>query len=362
MMKNSIIKYIDSLDLKEPLLLTGDSLKLLTLLPDESIDCVITSPPYWGHRQYSGGGIGLESNHSEYIENLLQITQELHRVLKITGSFWLNIGDTYRNKKLQGIPWRVALKLTDNQNWILRNSIIWNKHKGGLDSSKDKLRNVHENIFHFVKNEKKYFYDTSKIRSDARKSIVKNGSVVSATGVSGIRYKRQIELTTTLTEEEKKNALNALNEVLAKIKLGEISDFRMIIRGNQRTTHSNSEKVSGRAKELKQKGFYFLFYNPDGTLPGDVWDIIPEDTQKRKTHFAVYPEDICKVPILATCPQSGIVLDPFSGSGTTSLVAFKHNIKSIGIDISEEYIEFSKERINEYKYENNGVLQLFNQE
>ncbi len=163
----------------------------------------------------------------------------------------------------------------DDQKWVLRNSVIWNKHKGGLDSSKDKLRNIHENIFHFVKDEKKYFYDTSKIRSDARKAIVKNGSVISATGVSGVRYKRQIELSTALTEEEKNNAFEALNTVLERIKNNEIADFRMIIRGQQRTTHSDSEKVSGRVKELAQKGFYFLFYHPDRTLPDDVWEIIP---------------------------------------------------------------------------------------
>jgi len=250
----------------------------------------------------------------------------------------------------------------DDQKWVLRNSVIWNKHKGGLDSSKDKLRNIHENIFHFVKNGKKYFYDTSNIRYQARKSIVRNGSVISATGVSGVRYKRQIELSTALTCEEKQNAFNALGLVIERIKNNEIADFRMIIRGQQRTTHSDSEKVSGRAKELAQKGFYFLFYHPDGTLPGDVWEIIPEDSQKRKEHYAVYPEDLCKMPILATCPKDGIVLDPFSGSGTTSLVAFKHNRKSIGLDISEEYIAFSKERLDEYKHENIGILQFFDQE
>ncbi len=360
--RQDIQNYITNTEQKEPFFLLGDCLNLLDLIPDNSVDCIITSPPYWGHRLYSGGGIGLEDTYSEYIENLIKITEELYRVLKPTGSFWLNIGDTYKNKKLLGVPWRVAIKMMDKQKWALRNSVIWNKHKGGLDSSKDKLRNIHENIFHFVKDEKKYFYDTSKIRSDARKSIVKNGTVISATGVSGVRYKRQIELSTALTDDEKNNAFVALNTVLNRIKNSEIADFRMIIRGQQRTTHSDSEKVSGRAKELAQKGFYFLFYHPDGTLPGDVWEIIPEDTQKRKDHYAVYPEDLCKIPILATCPINGILLDPFSGSGTTSLVAIKHNRKSIGIDISEEYIEFSKERIDEYKYENSGVLQLFNEE
>jgi site-specific DNA-methyltransferase (adenine-specific) len=356
-----IQNYTSDKEIKDPLLLLGDCLHALELIPDNSIDCIITSPPYWGHREYNGGGIGLETTYREYVDNLIKITGKLYKVLKPTGSFWLNIGDTYRNKKLMGIPWRVAIRMTDDQKWILRNSVIWNKHKGGLDSSKDKLRNIHENIFHFVKDEK-YFYDASKIRSDARKTIVRNGSVISATGVSGVRYKRQIELSTALTDEEKKNAFDALNTVLERIKNNEISDFRMIIRGQQRATHSDAEKVSGRARELAQKGFYFLFYHPDGTLPGDVWEIIPEDTQQRKEHYAVYPEDLCKIPILATCPVNGIVLDPFSGSGTTSLVAIKHNRKSIGIDISEEYIEFSKERINEYKLENSGVLPLFNEE
>ena len=360
--RQDVQDYIHDKEQVDPLFLLGDCLNSLDLIPDNSIDCIITSPPYWGHRQYSGGGIGLEESYAEYIDNLIKVTNELYRVLKPTGSFWLNIGDTYRSKKLLGIPWRVAIKMMDDQKWILRNSVIWNKHKGGLDSSKDKLRNIHENIFHFVKEEKKYFYDTSKIRSEARKSIVKNGSFISATGVSGVRYKRQIELSTALTDDEKKKAFEALSMVLERIKNNEIADFRMIIRGQQRTTHSNSEKVSGRAKELAQKGFYFLFYHPDGTLPGDVWEIIPEDSQKRKEHYAVYPEDICKIPILATCPQDGIVLDPFSGSGTTLLVALKHKMKSIGIEISEEYVGFSKERINEYRYQNNGVLQFLNEE
>jgi len=106
--RQDIQSYILDKD-KEPLFLIGDCLYSLALLPDNSIDCIITSPPYWGHRQYSSGGIGLEATHSEYVENLAKITEELYRVLKETGSFWLNIGDTYRNKKLMGIPWRVAL-------------------------------------------------------------------------------------------------------------------------------------------------------------------------------------------------------------------------------------------------------------
>ncbi len=327
-----------------PLFIQGDAIEVLSQLPGESIDCCMTSPPYWGKRLYPGKGIGLEENYKEYIGRLAEIFFQLKRVLKNSGSFWLNIGDTYNNKKLLGIPWRIAFELTDQQGWILRNDVIWNKVKGGLDNTKDRLGNVHEYIFHFVKQEKGYYYNTDAIRSEPGKSTIKNGAVISATGVSGVRYKRQIELSTSLSEEEKKNACQALEEILNEMREGVLSDFRMIIRKQQRTTHSDSVKVSGRAKELEQKGFYFLKYHPNGSKHRDVWDIMPEDTQKRKEHYAPYPEDLCKIPILATCPKDGIVIDPFSGTGTTMLTAMNFNRKSVGIDISEEYIKIASTR------------------
>lgn len=335
--------YMGGADLS-PLFILGDALSVLRQLPSASVDCCMTSPPYWGKRQYRNGGIGLEANYKDYISNLIAVFEQVKRVLKPTGSFWLNIGDSYHNKRLLGIPWRVTLTLMDEQDWILRNSVIWNKVKGGLDNSKDRLRNVHENVFHFVKIHKGYYYDVDAIRSKPRQTKVVNGAVVSATGVTGVRYKRQIELSTALTNDGKKAALEALQEMLGKVRLGEISDFRMIIRGQQRTTHSDSERVSGRARELQEKGFYFLAYHPKGSKPGDVWDILPEDTQKRRSHFAPYPEDLCKIPILATCPPDGIVLDPFCGTGTTILVARMLWRKSFGIDISEEYLKLAERR------------------
>ena len=102
--------------------------------------------------------------------------------------------------------------------------------------------------------------------------------------------------------------------------------------------------LSGRAKELDEKGFYFLKYNPKGSKPSDVWDIIPEDTQGRGEHFAPYPEDLCKNPIMLTCPENGIVLDPFVCTGTTCVVAMNMNRKSIGIDIASDYIAISNDR------------------
>jgi DNA modification methylase len=330
-----------------PCLIQGDALTVLRSLPAESIDCCVTSPPYWSQRQYATEGIGLERDYREYIANLGEIFLELKRVLKTTGSFWLNLGDTYLSKRLLGIPWRVAFELTDRQGWSLRNDVIWNKVKGGPDNSLDKLRNVHEYVFHFVKSTSAYYYNADAIRSTPKNSKVVNGAVVSATGVSGIRYKRQIELSTTLSDDEKKNAYDALEEVLSQLRRGKLSDFRMIIRGQQRTTHSDSETVSGRAKEMQDKGFYFLKYHPNGSKPRDVWDILPEDTQNRRMHFAAYPEDLCKIPIKATCPDEGIVLDPFCGTGTTMLVAFKSGRKSIGIDVSADYLKIAEARCRE---------------
>jgi len=151
--------YLVSME-RTPLFLQGNAVALLASFPSACIDCALTSPPYWGQRAYASGGIGLEETWQEYVNNLLMLCKELQRVLKPTGSFWLNIGDAYQQKTLLGLPWRVALAMTDTQGWILRNSIIWNKVKGGPDNAKDKLRNVHEHVFHFVKSD--HYYRSSE--------------------------------------------------------------------------------------------------------------------------------------------------------------------------------------------------------
>ncbi len=329
---------------RSPLFIAGDALDVLGRLPAATFDCCMTSPPYWGKREYGSGGIGLEKDYREFIEAIAAVFAEVKRVLKPTGSFWLNIGDTYKQKGLVGVPWRVALHLVDKQGWTLRNDVVWNKVKGSPDNTRDRLRNVHESVFHFVKRQRGYYYNADAIRSAPKTTKVVNGSVVTASGVSGVRYKRQIELSTELDAAEKRNANTMLEGMLDAINRGELADFRMIIRGQQRATHSDSERLSGRAKELRDKGFYFLKYHPNGSKPSDVWDILPEDTQRRRGHFAPFPEDLCRIPILATSPPDGIVLDPFCGTGTTMLVASQLGRKSVGIDLSPEYIKMADQR------------------
>ena len=329
----------------DPLFLCGDAREVLGLFPSASVDCCLTSPPYFGHRRYVGGGIGAEGRWQDYVAALGAVLAEVQRVLKPTGSLWLNLGDTYRGKRQLGIPWRVAFALADEQGWILRNSVVWHKVKGGPDASRDRLRTVHELLFHFVRQARDYYYDDDAVRGAPGTARVESGAVISATGVRGVRYRRQIELRTALDGAEKAAALAALEATLAEVAGGRLADFRLVIRGQQRSTHSDAPSVSGRARELHERGFCVLRYHPGGSKPGDVWDIMPEDTRGREAHFAAFPADLCRIPILATCPPGGVVLDPFCGTGTAMLVARELGRRSVGIDVAEEYLALARERL-----------------
>ena len=114
-----------------------------------SIDLVVTSPPYFRKREYPGVSLGSEVDYVDYLRSLASLFMKVHRILKPTGSVWLNLGDTYVNKSLKLIPSRLAIMLTDDIGFILRNDVIWNKMKGGPVNSKDKFRNIHEHFFFF---------------------------------------------------------------------------------------------------------------------------------------------------------------------------------------------------------------------
>jgi len=326
--------------------ITGDALKILREIPSTTIDCVITSPPYWQMREYDNGQnhseIGNESSYSEYVKKLTEIFSEVKRTLKDSGSLWLNLGDKYNKKALMGMPWRVALSLM-NTGWILRNDVIWDQMKG-TQSVKDRLRDVYEHIFHFVKT-KKYYYAHNEIRIRPTKKPSKaNGTMISATGVSGKKYRRQIEESQLLSVEEKLSAMKALDNTLLEMENGFIVDFRMTIRGEQRTYHSDIHSVSGRAKEIAAKGYFILKMGANGHIPSDIWRIAPEDTWRKDTHYAVFPEELLVNPIKATCPIGGIVLDPFSGTGSTVYAALRLHRRGLGIDLSEHYNNIARER------------------
>ena len=243
-----------------------------------------------------------------------------------------------------GMPWRVALAMQDD-GWILRNDIIWHQMKG-TQSAQDRLRDVYQHVFHFVKS-KKYYYNADSIRIKPRQLPKINGNeIISATGVSGKKYRKQINESNELSEQEREEAIKALDETREKIRRGELVDFRMTIRGMQRTYHSDNSKVSGRAKELETKGFFILTSKAKGHLPSDIWNIVPEDEGRKDVHYAVFPTQLLDVPIKATSRDSGVVLDPFMGTGTTIVAANQFNRRGLGIELSEEYIEIARDRLN----------------
>ncbi len=328
-------------------LFLGDAQTVLKQLSGSLVDCVVTSPPYYKVRRYNGAGptqIGHERTVDEYVERLVAVGRELLRAVTPTGSFWLNIGDVCRGKEFLGIPWQVAFSMRD-LGWKLRNEVIWHKPKHVPNASKDRLAPAHEQLFHFVKTDKP-FYDMDAIREPPRRPIIRDdGSVMTPTGVSGSRYRHQILESTALTEPEKRAALAALEEALERVRKGSLPDFRMLIRGTQRPTHGDASDLSGRAKELETRGFAILTYHERGSAPTDVWTIQVEDAVFPEKHFAVFPEALVERPIMATCPPTGAVLDPFAGSGTALAVAIRLGRKAIGIDVSQDYLEFAKKRI-----------------
>lgn len=325
-------------------LVEGRAAEVLASLPDGCANAAVTSPPYWQARRYAGDSdLGHEETPEAYVEAVVAELDELGRVLAADGSLWLNLGDTYLKKNLCGIPWRVATALQE-RGWILRNAIVWDKVKGNPDNAKDKLRNLYEMVFHLVR-ARSYFYDVDAVRLTPPPPVVKDGKVVTATGVSGVKYRRQIDRSTALGAEEKAAAHEALDEALVKVREGTLPDFRMIIRGQQRTTHSDATEVSGRAHELERRGFAILPYHSKGSKPGDVWQIVPEDRWRSDAHCAVFPEELCRIPVLATCPEGGTVLDPFAGTGTALKVAKDYGRAAIGVDTSREYLEIAQARL-----------------
>lgn len=325
------------------LLRQGDARKLVTELPNNSIDCIITSPPYYSQRRYdvddSASVIGMESTSDEYVAELAELFQALRGKLKPSGSLWLNLGDKYVNKHLLGLPWRVALEI--GSSWTLRNAVVWDQMRG-TQSVKDRLRDSYEFIFHFTRS-KSYYYDIDAIRNPPGQPTIKNGVVVSPTGVSGRRYRRQIQKS-LLTDQEKRNALHALDEIIAEMRRGEVSDFRMIIRGVQRITHGNDEEISGRARELTERGFYILRVDAKGAVPTDVWRVVPESVNVHDTHYAVFPEQLLEIPITSTCPVGGVVLDPFCGTGSALSAAVSRGRRAIGFDLSDSYLKVAERR------------------
>ncbi|MEW6211529.1 MAG: site-specific DNA-methyltransferase [Acidobacteriota bacterium] len=278
-------------------ILLGDSWTVARTLPSDYVQCIVTSPPYFGHREYcddddlSGLEFGREEDPSTYVSRLVALFEELRRVLKDDGTLWLNLGDAYRKEQLLGMPWRVALALQD-KGWILRSEIIWNKLNAMPSSVKNRPTTSHEHIFLFAKS-KNYFYNADAIR----------------------------EPHVTFTEQSKMR--------------GGRNHF-----GKRNSTPENGKN---RGSHNLHDGRWDQAFHPLGRNKRTVWDI--SLGKFRDAHFAVFPESLVKICILAGSGEGDTVLDPFTGSGTTACVAKETGRHFLGIELIPRYVEMAKKRV-----------------
>lgn len=294
----------------------GDARRVLEGMPESSVDCVVTSPPYYGLRDYGvDGQIGLEDTPDEYVDRLAAVFHEVARVLKDDGTLWLNLADSYagsgkgrradgtrgtatgkqasdrgacsgrlnrpcrtvRRKSLLGIPWRVVFALMED-GWILRSEIIWHASNKMPESVRDRPTRAHETVFLLSRSER-YYYDADAVRQPLAESSVRR----------------------------------LAQDVPAQ---------------------HGSDRVPGKTSgPMKAVG------SPLGRNLRDVWEI--NTTPFTGAHFAVFPERLPATCIKAGCRPGGVVLDPFSGSGTTGLAALKAGCRYVGIDLSRDYLDLS---------------------
>ena len=302
-------------------ILCGDAVDRLQLLPDESVHCCVTSPPYWGLRDYGvEGQIGLEPTPEAFIEKMVAVFREVKRVLTKDGTCWINIGDSYnaynggagpsssisrgaqtnarpkletgyglrakdlKPKDLIGIPWMLAFALRAD-GWHLRQEIIWNKPNPMPESVRDRCTKAHEHIFLLTKNAR-YYFDSEAIRES----------------------------------------------------VGERNLSSWAGRKASEPTRRGDPGISGHVTTIA------TLASREGRNKRSVWTITPKPY--KGAHFATFPPDLVEPCILAGCPEGGTVLDPFGGSDTTAAVANNHNRRCILIELNPNYIRLMIERLH----------------
>lgn len=342
-------------------ILEGDVLSVLKTLTDESVDCVITSPPYWGLRDYGVvGQLGLENTPEGFVANLVGVLREVKRVLKERGTLWLNLGDSYstkvpnggqgkngqrasrRNtnlpnkaklaegikpKDLVGIPWMVAFALRAD-GWYLRQDIIWHKPNPMPESVKDRCTKAHEYIFLLAKSEK-YYYDVEAIREPAiwgneeRLERVKLGHKSLPNVLrNGLRQRKVPQVAGWGRGDEPRNAVHF--------------NVPKIRKGSRPSMPNGSFNGKTGDKAFRKTGEY--------RNKRSVWSVSSKPF--KEAHFATFPEALIAPMILAGCPMGGVCLDPFMGAGTTAVVAKKLGRHYVGIEINAEYIKIAEKRIS----------------
>lgn len=354
----------------------GNCLEILKTLEPESVNCCVTSPPYWGLRDYGvEGQLGLEKTPEEYVEKLVAVFSEVKKCLRPDGVLFLNLGDTYaangghkqsagdkqntnkgsikhevRNpspglkpKDLVGIPWMVAFALRSDR-WFLRQDIIWSKPNPMPESVTDRCTKSHEYIFLLSKSAK-YYYNHEAIKEPS--VCGDNGSRfdIGKTGMNKDRNWKKRPLV--------KKGLSRDNgsHIVHGNKVGRSDGGKACNKPGQLTRNKRSVWTVEDHNQLIE----WLYDNNIEILKDylsttpDVWNISTKPY--KEAHFATFPPDLIKPCILAGCPEKGIVIDPFSGAGTTGKVAKENNRSYIGIELKPEYHKMGEKRINKANYQ-----------
>ncbi|WP_057380199.1 DNA-methyltransferase [Pseudomonas aeruginosa] len=300
----------------------GDCLDALRAMPDQSFHCCITSPPYFGLRDYGmPGQIGLEQTPAEFVSRLVEVFREVRRVLRDDGTLWVNMGDRYasiaggyapegsagkhdivsrntrgavrrghrrnpaeglKQKDLMGIPWRLAFALQDD-GWYLRQDIIWHKPNPMPESVRDRCTKAHEYVFMLTKSPR-YYYDHEAVKEDAVSDHP-----------SGNGFKR---------------------------------DARESYKNLDGTARGNDEQWTGVGGKRNRRSVWTV---PTAGFKG--------------AHFATFPPDLIRPCVLAGAPRGGLVLDPFGGAGTTALVAMQEGRRSVLLELNPEYASIARHRL-----------------
>lgn len=273
-----------------------DCNEFLKSLPDECIDLCVTSPPYFGLRNYHADGeIGQENSADQYVSALTEVFMNVHRVLKSTGTLYINIGDSYsKDKQMNCTPWKLAIAL-QQKGWILRQDIVWEKNPCLPESVKDRFTKCHEYIFMLTKS-KDYYFNTEAAQEPATS--------------------KQKEF------KPRQNTSNAKNSKYLK-------DYGQ-------SPHSFLKRVA-EGKPMYEKTY-------ETRNKRSVWHVSPIQEDKNE-HCAAYPMKLIEPCIRISCPKNGIVLDPFMGGGTTAKTALRLDRNFTGSELNKDYCSMIEKRI-----------------
>ncbi len=371
-----------------------DTLALLQDFPDNSVDLIVTSPPYWHLRDYGvKGQLGLEKTLQEYLDKIFAITGELKRILKPSGSMYWNHGDCYgghNSRRSQGRAgyrgtregvftasgvkakslalqnYRLLIAMVDRQGWIIRNEIIWYKPNPVPSSAPDRYTVSHEPIFFLTKSNRVTLYlntktgeirqnkpDKSKMKQSIDYHIEYSAPNQNKFNIR-VRDAKKKKFLEGATDKEQKEYSDTKKRIISHWKaLSYYFDMNKALEpytapmdrwgGDKLKPTGESQWDKGTGQETYRDRL--MRPNPKGRHPRDVWKIATKPFPE--AHFAVYPDEIPARAIKASCPKNGIVLDPFLGSGTTAIVAQKYGCRWIGIDLNPIYCKIAKKRITE---------------